>query len=552
MDEYDVNNITGTRSEDIYTESAMTMPTAAQSAAEQSVSAQPSAETAQAGPAAADAERQLELNRSWNFRLLALPCAIYALVFTFCMFKNWSGVLTPVWIGSLVFLVAYLTQKTGKQLKKGSVFMMTVMLIISVSCFCTANELVLFSNYVAEFLLLMTLLLHNYADDSKWDLAQLFGEIVIVSAGSITKVITPFSDGGSYFSLSDKEKKSKAGPILAGILIAIPTCIVLGLILASADAVFENIFARLFVEIIQWQNILGILFMLAFGFISAYCGMRHVRDEAPLITVKEPKRAEPVAAITVTSVVALLYLVFSAVQILYLFIGGFELPEGISYAEYARRGFFQLLIVSVLNLAVVLILKKRIEKSRVLNAILLVICFCTYVMIASSAIRMIMYIQVYNLTMYRISVLFALLTLAVLLVGVIILVLKDDFSFRRFCVIAVSIVYIPFAFLNADARIARFNLANDNVIKGAVSTRSQYGYDYYYISSLSTDAAPAILEYFENSGIPENEMVDTDWYIEYCRNNGIDGNSVGIRTFNVSEYRANRILAIPEEEDPFT
>ena len=69
---------------------------------------------------------------------------------------------------------------------------------------------------------------------------------------------------------------------------------------------------------------------------------------------------------------------------------------------------------------------------------------------------------------------------------------------------------------------------------------------------LSTDAAPAILEYFERSGIPESKMIDTDWYIEYCRNNGIDGNSVGIRTFNVSEYRANRILAIPEEEDPFT
>ena len=541
MDEYNENNITETKDGNIYTERAMTMQ---------------ASEHIPDGPASngremTDTERQLELNRSWNFGLLALPCAIYAMIFAFCMFKNWSGVLTPVWIGSLVFLVAYLTQKTGKQLKQGSIFMMTVMLIISVSCFCTANTLVLLSNYVAEFLLLLTLILHNYADDSKWDMAQLFGEIVKISVGSIGKVQTPFTDGRSYFDLRDRDKKSKAGPVLAGILIAIPTCIVLGLILASADAVFENIFAKLFIEIIQWQNILGVLFMLAFGFISAYCGMRHVRDEAPLITVKEPKRSEPVAAITVTSVVALLYLVFSAVQILFLFIGGFELPEGISYAEYARRGFFQLLIVSVLNLAVVLILKKRIEKSRILNAILLVICFCTYIMIASSAIRMIMYIQVYNLTMYRISVLFALLTLAVLLAGVIILVLKDDFSFRRFCVIAVSIVYIPFAFLNADARIASFNLSNNNVLKNAVSTRSYEAYDYFYISSLSTDAAPAILEYFERAGIPESKMVDTDWYIEYCRNNGIDGNFVGIRTFNVSRYRANRILAIPEKEDPF-
>ena len=206
----------------------------------------------------------------------------------------------------------------------------------------------------------------------------------------------------------------------------------------------------------------------------------------------------------------------------------------------------------MLNLAVVLILKKHIRKSRVLNVILLVICFCTYIMIASSAIRMIMYIQAYNLTMYRISVLFALLTLAVLLVGVIILVLRDDFSFRRFCVVAVSIIYIPCAFFNADAQIARFNLSNSNVIKDAVSTRGHYGYDHFYISSLSADAAPAILEYFERSGIPESKMVDTDWYIEYCKGNGIDGEFVGIRTFTVSKYRANTILPIPQYKKPFT
>nr|MCR5330830.1 DUF4173 domain-containing protein [Lachnospiraceae bacterium] len=531
-----------------YTGSTMTMPLA---------ETMPAADRIPAGHAAdaqnmTDAQRQVELNRSRNFKLLALPCALDALGFAFCMFKNWSGVLTPVWIGSLVFLVAYLTQKTGKQLKKGSIFMMAVMLIISVSCFCTANRLVLFTNYVAEFLLLLALLLHNYADDSKWDLAQLFGEMIRVSAGSIGKAGTPFSDGRSFFSLRDSEKKSKAGPVLVGILIAMPTCIVLGLILASADAVFENIFTRIFIEMIQWENILGILFMLAFGFLTAYCGMRSVRDAAPLFTVKEPKKNEPVTAITVTSVVALLYLVFSAVQILFLFIGRFELPDGISYAEYARRGFFQLLFVSVLNLAVVLILKKHIRKSGVLNVILLVICFCTYIMIASSAIRMIMYIQAYNLTMYRISVLFALLTLAVLLVGVIILVLRDDFSFRRFCVVAVSIIYIPFAFFNADAQIARFNLSNSNVIKDAVSTRGHYGYDHFYISSLSVDAAPAILEYFERSGIPESKMVDTDWYIEYCKGNGIDGEFVGIRTFNVSKYRANTILPIPKYKKPFT
>ncbi len=502
-------------------------------------------------PSSADeAERLLDLNRSWNFKHLALPCAIYALVFVFCMFKNWSGVMTPVWIGSLVFLVEYLTRNTGKQLKKGSIFMMAVMLIISVSCFCTANSMVLLSNYVAEFLLLLTLVLHNYADDSKWDLAKLFGEILRAVFGAVGKAGAPFADGKSYFAGRKGEKNSKAGAVLLGILIAIPTCIALGLLLASADAVFENLFVRLFVEIVQWQNILGVCFLLAFGFLSAYCGMRHVRTEGPLITVKEPKRVEPVAAITVTSIVALLYLAFSAVQIMFLFIGGFELPEGITYAEYARRGFFQLLAVSVLNLAVVLLLKKHIERSRILNAILLVICACTYIMIASSAIRMIMYIKAYNLTMYRISVLFALLTLAILLAGVMILVINDGFSFRRFCIVAVSIVYIPFAFLNADGLIASYNLSNNNYVQSKDTSRRNYHYDYYYISSLSTDAAPAILKHFEENGISESEMKDTDWYIEYCNYNEIDGEFVGVRSFNISKYRANSILPVPKSASP--
>ena len=47
-------------------------------------------------------------------------------------------------------------------------------------------------------------------------------------------------------------------------------------------------------------------------------------------------------------------------------------------------------------------------------------------------------------------------------------------------------------------------------------------------------------------------MLNTDWYIEYCRGNEIDGEFVGIRTFNISKYRANKVLPIPEEESPTT
>ena len=488
-------------------------------------------------------EQMIETDGIRNFAHLALPCAVYTLIFTFCMYKNWAAITAPIWIASLIGLVTYLIRSAGKELKRGSMFLAGVMMIISFSCFYTMNGAVLFTDYVAEFLLFVTFVLHNSADDSGWDIAKLLSEIISSVFSSIGKLGTPFSDGRSFFKLHAGSRKTKIGGVLVGILAAFPILIVLGLLLASADAVFESIFSTFFEEVIKWQNILGILCMLAFGFFSSYCGMRYAQTNGPMIRVKEIKKSEPVTAITITSMVAALYLVFSAVQMLFLFMRRFTLPDGMTYAEYARQGFFQLLFVSIVNLIVVLMLKKHIERSRGLNAVLLVICGCTYIMIASSAIRMIMYIKAYSLTFDRISVLFALFLLAVLFAGVIILVLNDRFSFRPFCIAAVSLVYIPFAFLNADKTIASYNLR----LYDSNQLVNDYGRDYYYISSLSSDAAPAILDYFEEKGISEEEMIATDWYIEYCYNNDIDGAFPGIRTYNISKHIANTILPVPKD-----
>ena len=58
--------------------------------------------------------------------------------------------------------------------------------------------------------------------------------------------------------------------------------------------------------------------------------------------VADKRTGEPVLAITVTSILSVIYLLFCAVQIIYLFTGSMELPIGYSYAAYAREGFFQL------------------------------------------------------------------------------------------------------------------------------------------------------------------------------------------------------------------
>ncbi|MCR5322169.1 MAG: DUF4173 domain-containing protein [Lachnospiraceae bacterium] len=475
-----------------------------------------------------------EICKAWNFGHLAPVCAVYSLIFVLCMYKNSGAITTPVWIASLIALVAYLRRSTGKELKKGSIFLAAVMMIIGASCFYTANPYTLFANYVAEFMLFVTFVLLNYADISKWDIGKLLGEIFASSFLSVGMIHTPFSDGNAFLKRRGSNKSGYIGKIFIGLALSVPVLVILGVLLSSADAVFGNMFDRLFCEIANLRNIVQVVFMLLLGFFSAYCGMRYVNTNGANIKVTDHRTKEPVVPITVLALVSIMYLAFSVIQILYLFIGGFKLPQGVTYAEYARSGFFQLLFVSALNLIVVLVMKKYIVRSRILDILLLLICACTYIMIASSAIRMIMYIREYHLTYDRILVLVVLLTLAVLFAGVVVYVIKESFPFMQFAVTAVCLLYIVFAFANVDRLIASYNLNR--------AGSGEYHQDMYYISELSTDAAPVISEYLEKQAAKGSSQKYATWYSKYCRKNGINGGSVGIRSFNISKYVANKVL----------
>ena len=72
------------------------------------------------------------------------------------------------------------------------------------------------------------------------------------------------------------------------------------------------------------------------------------------------------------------------------FMGKGSLPWGMTYSDYARQGFFQLLFVALLNLVMVLMCLKYCQENVLLNGVLLVISMCTYVMIASAIYRMLL------------------------------------------------------------------------------------------------------------------------------------------------------------------
>jgi hypothetical protein len=189
----------------------------------------------------------------------------------------------------------------------------------------------------------------------------------------------------------------------------------------------------------------------------------------------------------------LLFLAFVGVQIAVLFAGHDYVlrTAGLTYAEYARQGFFQLLAAAALTLAVVAgasrwATPRGPRNARVRDLLLGVLLLLTLVVLASALKRLLLYEEAFGFTRLRVSVHAVILWLA----GVLILVIAAG-ALRRTRWLTPAVVG-----LSAVSLLA-FNLVNPD---GLVATRNVERYeetgrlDLGYLSGLSPDAVPSLSE----------------------------------------------------------
>lgn len=371
---------------------------------------------------------------------------------------------------------------------------MTGMMLLAVSTFCTDDGRIIGFNKTGIFLLMMSLLLKQFYDTSQWRLGKYLGSILEMTVMLIGKLGRPFSDGRAYYKNRSNKVNRKIGYVFLGILTAVPLLLIVVPLLSSADAVFREVMGNTLRLDSLWDFI-NILFRIAFIFFMSYALLAYMCTHAIKEEVKTHRTGEPLLAITVTGILSLIYALFCGIQIIYLFLGNMQLPEGYTYAEYAREGFFQLLIVSILNLIIVLVCLAFFRESKVLKFILTIMSLCTFVMIASSAMRMIIYISCYNLTFLRLLVLWALALLTVLFVGIVVNIYKESFGLFRYSMIVVTVLYLALSYAHPDYIIARVNVAK--ALEGEET-------DYVYLSNLCADAAPVIIPYLNSLGYDFN------------------------------------------------
>lgn len=188
----------------------------------------------------------------------------------------------------------------------------------------------------------------------------------------------------------------------------------------------------------------------------------------------------------------LLFIAFVTFQIAVLFGGrGYVLSTaGLTYAEYARQGFFQLVAVAALALGVIaatLWLGERDEPAdrTLLKGLLGILCGGTLVVLASAFVRLTVYEEAYGFTRLRLAVHATIVWLAVLFALVMVAgAIWDGRWLPRAVVLSGLAVLLPLNLLSPDAFIVERNL---------VRYEATGHFDARYASTLGAEAVPALL-----------------------------------------------------------
>lgn len=497
-----------------------------------------------------------------NFHIFGLASIFYGILYVFCMYKNDAGITYLLFVAGTIIYSTFTMQKLEMKLKKSSRFYVICMLLLGISTFCTDDARIILCNKTGVFLLAICMLLELVYDTSKWEFGKYVASIAQVCVLSVGEICKPFEDAAWYCKNKLGKKHSKYLYLLIGIGITIPVFAIMFLLLSSADAVFRNAANRLF-EDFSFVDAYIMAFMFTFMAVYSYCVVVYLSKKEVKEEVTETRKWDSLIAIPVTGALSLMYLVFSGIQIVYLFMGKMQLPEGYTYAEYAREGFFQLLAVSIINLVIVLLGLYLFKPNKILKGILVIMSLCTFIMIASSAMRMMIYIQYYYLTFLRILVLWSLLVLALIFVGVILYIVKGSFPLFRYSLVVFTCLYMGLSFSHPDYWIAKVNLASTQESRNDFFKGDAYE-DYGLFADLSADAAPVLVEWIVEEGYPtdsyykdtmtfgayqilndsnreeQKDVSDKEWsaYM-YLKRLGENCKELSLREFNVSRFIAD-------------
>lgn len=470
-------------------------------------------------------------------------------VFTLLFYGKEVGISFPIFI-IVLFLISLkiLRENTGAIKRHAAYLLLFPIVLLSLNFFTNSNDILAFFNLnMVMLLLIVTALLITGKFNGKWYSLSFLGHIIAETFIPIRYFIRPAQIfANKVFKFKEYKRFHTVQKVLLGLIITFPILVIVIALLSSADVVFNSSISSVarylenLVNNAQLKDILNItllIFLVSIYYFS-FCTNIFYRpeikkDKHEITSVYKP--LDSTVLITMLSVLDIIYILFSVIQFSYLFSGGGrELPGGLTYAEYARQGFFQLLVAAVLNFCIILFMSHFRDKERkravtAIKTMLLIMAATTFVLICSSYYRMGLYEQQYGYTYLRVFVYFCLFLGAVLLGLTCIYIFKEKFPLVQSCIITILIFYTGLNYANIDRIIASRNI--DRYFETEKI-------DMNYLKVLSYDAVPEITRLLDAK---EPEVAgETREYLQKCYNRLQQTDSW--QEYNLSKYKAKDIL----------
>ena len=262
--------------------------------------------------------------------------------------------------------------------------------------------------------------------------------------------------------------------------------VVFGALFASADAVFASYLPQPDLHLLPGQAVVALL-------VTVGCAANGELVTAPPPTADlRAGEGRPSLrwawALPVGALAALVWM-FVLVQVAAL-VGGHRYVDatvGVTYAEYTRQGFAQLVVATALTLVVVAVAVRHAPRAStadrlVVRAVLGALCVGTLAVVASALRRVDLYVEAFGLTRLRLLVVFGEVALGAIVLLVLLAGIRWSGAWLPRAVVAVAgVAMLALAAVNPDAQIVRHNTASTTA--GTL--------DLTYLRGLSADAVPA-------------------------------------------------------------
>lgn len=333
--------------------------------------------------------------------VIVLLSLILGFIFNYLFNGKLVGLSYFVFITLVAAVFLFFVHYSKQRLSKQTILLILAILFFSSMVVIRASFILTFFNIVATVGLSMLVVQTQLGRDiRRFALSNYIYSFVGQALIFMRKSIAVIAD-----AFDNKSKKGSMLPFFRGLIIVLPFLIIFIVLFSSADLAFSNFFEKIFdlkVDLVDDFFLvvipgLAIAGALSFAFLYR---TDHNKEEQ---TFESERKLNNIDFAVIYGLVISLFLVFILVQVNYLFGGQENIAKlGYTYADYARRGFFELIGVAVVCYGMIFLTEKFARpESKVFKILSTTLIIEVLLVVFSALKRLSLYVDAYGLTQDR-------------------------------------------------------------------------------------------------------------------------------------------------------